>query len=228
MKTLAVFFTAGQFAPAALIQPGAIMEIKIECACGQPFEFDVELVNSQMPCEVNCPSCGAAATARANVLIRQQLAPRPVAAMVQPATAPSALSPPHVAPAQTLPPPRMAAPVRRAAKPKSPEAVAFRNGVIGAAACAAVGMIGWFTLIYFAQIEIGWAAWGVGALTGLGARMFGGEGGSTLGGLCALFAAIAIIGGHALGTDLTHFSPFIILFLFLGVASAYKIGASGD
>jgi len=83
-------------------------------------------------------------------------------------------------------------------------------------------MAGWFSLIHFGNIEIGWAAWGVGALTGLGARIFGGEGGSTLGALCALFTAIAIIGGHALGTDLTHFSPLIIVFLLLGVASAIK------
>jgi len=220
------------------------MEIKIECACGQPFKFDVEPVNGRMPCEVNCPSCGAAATARANILIRQQLAPIPVATVVPHASAPAGLPPPRVAAPQTLPPPRMAAapapanllyttsapvaPALRAAKRKDPEMVAFKNGVIGAASCAGVGMIGWFSMIHFAQIEIGWAAWGVGALTGLGARMFGGEGGSTLGALCALFAAIAIIGGHALGTDLTNFHPLIIVFLLFGVISAYKIGASGD
>lgn len=201
------------------------MEIKIECACGQPFAFDVEPVNGRMPCEVNCPSCGAPATAQANALIRQQLPPIPVATAARLAPASTA---PQISRPNPLPPPTMAAPARRAAKRKDPEAVAFRNGVIGSASCALVGMIGWFSLIYFVHIEIGWAAWGVGALTGLGARIFGGEGGSTLGALCALFAAIAIIGGHALGTDLTNFHPLIIVFLCLGVASAYKIGASGD
>ena len=198
------------------------MEIKIECPCGQPFEFDVTPENGQMPCEVNCPGCGVDATALANAFIRKQLAARPGPFAAQPAT----VVPPVARP--PLPTPRpVAEPVRRVAKPKDREALAFRNGLIAAAVCAAVGMAGWFSLIYYGHIEIGWAAWGVGALTGLGARIFG-EGGSTLGALCALFAAIAIVGGHALGTDLTHFSPFIILFLFLGVGSAYKIGAGSD
>ena len=206
------------------------MEIKIECACGQPFEFEVEPVNGQMPCDVQCPACGADATALANASIHEQLAARPIPVAprhaplaVLAAPAPSRDSRPYASPS-----PAVAAPLRRAAKPKQLGNTAFRNGVIGAAVCAAVGMAGWFSLIHFGSIEIGWAAWGVGGLTGLGARIFGGEGGSTLGALCALFTAIAIIGGHALGTDLTHFSPLIIVFLLLGVASAYKIGSGSN
>lgn len=211
------------------------MEIYIECACGQPFEFEVEPVNGQMPCEVKCPACGTDATAQANVLISQQLPTKPAPVVARPAPVFSAAAEPRVNRPYAPPPPAAVAPARAAvpparpaAKPKKPGNAAFRNGVIGAAVCAAVGMAGWFSLIYFGRIEIGWAAWGVGGLTGLGARIFGGEGGPTLGALCALFTAIAIIGGHALGTDLTHFSPFIILFLFLGVGSAYKIGSGSN
>ena len=226
-KTLALFLGLGNFPPAAVNQFETSMEIKIECACGQPFEFEVEPENGRMPCEVNCPACGASATAKANLSIRRNLVQQsPPSA--PPAPAPSAearFNRPYT-PSAAAAPVRVDAPTaRRAEKPKKPGDAAFRNGVIGAAVCAAVGMAGWFSLIHFGNIEIGWAAWGVGALTGLGARIFGGEGGSTLGALCALFTAIAIIGGHALGTDLTHFSPFIILFLFLGVGSAYKIGS---
>jgi hypothetical protein len=48
------------------------MNIKIECACGARFAFDVEPVDGQMPVEVQCPECGADGTAKANEFIREQ------------------------------------------------------------------------------------------------------------------------------------------------------------
>jgi hypothetical protein len=57
------------------------IKIRIQCACGQPYEFDVEPVNQQMPCSVQCPDCGADGTAAANEQIRLQGAvPRPAPA----------------------------------------------------------------------------------------------------------------------------------------------------
>ena len=50
------------------------MEIKITCACGSRFKFDVEPVQGRMPVAVQCPACGADGTANANALIAQQLA----------------------------------------------------------------------------------------------------------------------------------------------------------
>jgi hypothetical protein len=178
------------------------MDIKIECACGQPFEFDVEPVNGQMPCEVKCPACGTDATAQANVVIGLQLPQKPA---VPPQSAPPLAvrinrsnTPPASAP---VAPERMAPlPARTAAKPKkNPADNAFRNGLIGAAVGAVIGMIGWFLLIAGTGYAIGYAAWGVGAITGLGARIFGGEGGSKLGLIASLFAIFAIIGGQYLG-----------------------------
>ena len=46
------------------------MEVKIQCACGTKFKFDVEPVNNRMPMPVNCPSCGNDATAQANEILR--------------------------------------------------------------------------------------------------------------------------------------------------------------
>ncbi len=46
-----------------------MLPIKIVCACGQKFSFDVEPVNGQMPWTVACPSCGTDATAAANEII---------------------------------------------------------------------------------------------------------------------------------------------------------------
>jgi hypothetical protein len=55
------------------------MEIKIQCACGTKFKFDVEPVNGMMPAPVHCPTCNADATVAANVVISQnrQVAPVP-------------------------------------------------------------------------------------------------------------------------------------------------------
>ena len=47
------------------------MEIKIQCDCGQRFKFDVEPVNGRMPFVVNCPTCGADGTEKANEVLRQ-------------------------------------------------------------------------------------------------------------------------------------------------------------
>jgi uncharacterized protein YxjI len=47
------------------------MEIKIQCACGTKFKFDVEPVNGMMPSPVHCPTCNADATVQANVVISQ-------------------------------------------------------------------------------------------------------------------------------------------------------------
>jgi hypothetical protein len=64
---------------------GAFMEIKIECACGQPFEFDVEPENGQMPCEIKCPACDADATPLANAYIAQALSAEPISTPIAPA-----------------------------------------------------------------------------------------------------------------------------------------------
>jgi len=70
------------------------MEIKILCACGTKFKFDVEPVNGRMPAPIACPACGADATAQANTVIQSTLSPAPaevVAAHNPPASAPGGL-----------------------------------------------------------------------------------------------------------------------------------------
>src|SRR5579871_299485 len=64
-----------------------MMELKVQCDCGQKYKFDVEPVNNQMPFRVTCPSCGIDGTDKANVLLQTQ-APVAVAA---PALAPAGL-----------------------------------------------------------------------------------------------------------------------------------------
>src|SRR5215470_7602618 len=61
-----------------------MLEVKIQCDCGQRYKFDVEPVNGRMPFTVNCPICKLDGTAKANEVLRVgggvQMAPAPVAA----------------------------------------------------------------------------------------------------------------------------------------------------
>jgi len=52
-----------------------MIPIKVQCACGQKYAFDVEPVNGRMPQPVNCPVCGADGTAAANEIIARTLPP---------------------------------------------------------------------------------------------------------------------------------------------------------
>ena len=45
--------------------------LRIHCACGQPYSFEVEPVNGRMPWPVKCPACGAEGTGAANDLLAQ-------------------------------------------------------------------------------------------------------------------------------------------------------------
>src|SRR5436189_3333610 len=49
------------------------MEVKVQCACGTRYKFDVEPVNDQLPGPVSCPTCGADGTAASNAIITQSL-----------------------------------------------------------------------------------------------------------------------------------------------------------
>ncbi len=49
------------------------MNIKIECACGTKYGFEVEPVHGRMPVNVQCPDCKADGTESANRIIQAQL-----------------------------------------------------------------------------------------------------------------------------------------------------------
>jgi hypothetical protein len=74
----------------------------------------------------------------------------------------------------------------------------FFRGLLGAFVGALVGMGVWYGLTVATGYRIGIVAWGVGALTGFGARLLGRDGNTALGVVSALFAALAIIGGGTL------------------------------
>jgi len=69
-----------------------MLPIKVQCACGQRFAFDVEPLNGRMPSPVACPVCGADGMAAANQIIAQKLAAQPTRAAAS--VAPPALAVP--------------------------------------------------------------------------------------------------------------------------------------
>jgi hypothetical protein len=89
-----------------------------------------------------------------------------------------------------------AAPPRRQEKPLL--GVRFVPGVIGAAVTGFLGMMGWYLLIKTTNYEIGWLAWGIGALIGIGTYILAGGGSASLGVVAGVVAALAIMGGRFL------------------------------
>jgi hypothetical protein len=195
------------------------MEIKVQCDCGQKFKFDVEPENGRMPWEVTCPVCGLSGTDKANWIIAHAAPPAPesfapigsatsapVAVPVTSAEPPKArlvISRPQAAAVSAAPTPvprpaprQVGASVMKN-EPPSTNTLFFR-GVLGAFVGAMVGMGVWYGLTVATGYQIGIVAWGVGALTGFGARVLAREGNTALGVVSAFFAMMAILLGGTL------------------------------
>lgn len=97
-----------------------MIELKVQCDCGQKYKFDVEPLNGRMPFTVACPVCGVDGTARANSLLREmpafQTPPPPPVAVAIPAAIPVApAAAPAVASASAPPRLRVSMPAPAAA-----------------------------------------------------------------------------------------------------------------
>jgi hypothetical protein len=55
-----------------------MLELKVQCDCGQKYKFDVEPVNNRMPFTVKCPICGLDGTEKANALLQERAAAQSV------------------------------------------------------------------------------------------------------------------------------------------------------
>lgn len=198
-----------------------MIELKVQCDCGQKYKFDVEPVNNQMPFRVNCPICGADGTARANALLQAQ-APA-MAAPPVPVGAPKlriGSSAPAAAAVADAPPPPLApiAPVRPGAFPGRPGAAAavadgkpkrkpnFALGLLGGLLGALVGAFVYYLVFKLTGWRIGIVGIAVGFLSGLGARVLGGEqDGNELGYITAALAVAGILGAqYCIARSLWH------------------------
>jgi hypothetical protein len=179
-----------------------MVELKVLCPCGTKFVFDVEPVDGHIPVPVGCPACGRDATELADAELAAKI---PAAPAPSAATAPrlSVIRPSPAEPASRIEP-LAGTPVRGNPKPVKASATtsgegSVMMGVVGALVGGFVGMLVWYGMIRFLNFEIGYVAWGVGALTGVCARLFGRQGRPVLGAVAAVVAFAAIMVGEGLG-----------------------------
>ena len=214
----------------AIQSPFSIMELKLQCDCGQKFKFDVEPVNNEMPFVVNCPICGLDGTGKANGLLKAQPVAPPMAAAAAPAQLRISATAPPVA---TAPPPPRAPATAAVARPGMAGArVPTKNpagptnmgmGVLGALLGAGIGsglMYGFFVLTDFRFPLMGT---GVGALTGLGARILFRGTDSALGAISGGVAAVAVIG--TLYFMYGEFPIMSIISVLVSISFAYKLAS---
>lgn len=198
------------------------MNVKILCACGSKYSFDLDQPVILPAASVACPKCGADGTDAANEIIRETMA----AEAVTPGAPAVPDSPPPTPPPPSSSPSTLQAPARRPglpsartgtgtgagagagaaapAKPSTKRAYGEPNlmmGTVGAVVGAFVGMMIWYFLIKATNTEIGWVAWGVGGLTGFLCRVLGAGYSRTLGIVAAACAFVAILGGEYLATQ---------------------------
>jgi hypothetical protein len=218
-------------------------EIKVHCACGQKFKFDVEPVNGQVPFAVNCPACGADGTAAANAILAQELppaaAPRPVAVAAFAPPPPRAIGPvpaPRAAPARAATPTELNLAAEEALRAinaknwnaRAPGEFSLLRGTLGALLGAGIGVALVLGFFLWAHFKFPWSSAGIGALTGLGARILYRGCSSGLG----LVAAVVALGGWFASNLLIYGAAFLdvwfllIISLIVSVFIAYRI-ASG-
>lgn len=193
------------------------MDVKVQCTCGQAYQFEVEPVNNLMPCAVNCPACGADGTQLANESIAQSASPamavaaapaysappspgglrinRPPPPPAAPAAVSDAPAAPQVAPGQFYPP------ASKTPKPPVPSAIAVPMGILGGVIAGGIGMGIWYSVTIATDMEFGIAAWFLGALTGVGVRVLARDGSPVLGYVAAVCACLSILGGEFLAAN---------------------------
>lgn len=123
-----VDFLSGKEPPPIGAGSRPLKEIRVVCACGARYKFDLELAEKEMPGAVTCPGCQADLTALANEEIRTyitkhaaDLAPPAVAPTAPPAVAPTAA--PAAAPATAQTPAPAPAPLPAPAVAPAAEAL---------------------------------------------------------------------------------------------------------
>ena len=189
-----------------------MIEIKVQCDCGQKFKFDVEPVNQQMPYAVVCPICGRDGTGKANAILQQMIPPiagatetpapaAPRLRMSMPShtateapAADAAMAPPAITGMARHPGDPIVAPVK-----KSSFGMALLGGLIGTLA----GTLIYFLVLKYCgvhyRIVAKFLALGVGALAGWLAEVMGkGEGSKELGAITAVLVLCGLIGSQYL------------------------------
>lgn len=209
-----------------------MIELKVQCDCGQKYKFDVEPVNGLMPFRVNCPTCGLDGTEKANSVLQAQPqlppAPAPMTSQLRLGVAPPpvvAAAPPmptaqRYTPGANLPRPAMAA----RAPQKAAETTNLGLGILGAVIGALLGgglMYGFYALT---EMRFPLFGTGLGALTGLGARILYRGSDAVLGAISGGIAAAAVFG--TLYMMYGEFPITSVITAIFGIMFAYRIAGA--
>lgn len=159
------------------------MEITVGCHCGSKYTLEEETVNGRVKWPVTCPHCGGDGTNLANEYIQRMLSGDLERERKKNSTWWGRLFGGKTASAG-------------AAAASEESDFRFGLGIAGAAVGAAAGLAAWYFIKRSTGFEVGYVAWGIGALVGFCAR-FAARGGSFgLAGVASLAAAAAILGGQ--------------------------------
>jgi hypothetical protein len=219
------------------------MDIKIVCGCGQKYIFEVNPDDGLMPGTVICPTCGADGTQDASEILKILVPQAPA----EPAAAPAAESPavpksgsiriipPPPAPMNStageppLPPaPRAIASVRSPALTAAPKVKATGEfslglGVLGAILGAGLGAALMYGFFEWAGFRFPLMGTGIGALSGLGARILARGTDTSLGIIAGVIALLSTAGTlYLIFGDL---AGMFVISMVVSVSFAYKIAA---
>ena len=199
-----------------------MIELKVQCDCGQKIKFDVEPVHGLMPFTVTCPVCGKDDTGKANALLQAMAAAAPPAVSVPPSITPLAaptpgglrLSGSHAPepgaalpaadaaePAQAPPPITTARANNPALQPGTGRKPSFGMGLVGALVGTLAGCLVYYLIFKYPGLRFKLLAVGVGGLAGWLAELIGkGEGSKELGVITAVIVLCGLVGTQYLVT----------------------------
>ena len=196
-----------------------MLELKVQCDCGQKYKFDIEPVEDRMSYTVNCPLCGLDGTAKASILLQEIISNQPVSIAPAPAAPPpppppispaaprlriGGTSQSSAAPAADAPPPPIAPrPLPGGAGGKSRATTPasggnFALGVTGAIVGGLVGMLLWYLIYQTTGLRLGILVLGIGALSGYGSKLLGRCHSQSMGLVTAGCALVFIFGAQYL------------------------------
>jgi hypothetical protein len=214
------------------------MDIKIVCDCGQKYIFEVDPDNGLMPGSVNCPACGADGTQEASEILAQLFPEAPAEPAAAPAGPPPVVArsgpirinvpagstlpagPPPLPASQPVPQP--ARPLTTAApKAKATDEFSLSLGILGAALGAGLGAGLMYGFFEWAGFRFPLMGTGIGALSGLGARILGRGTDTTLGVIAGVIALLSTAG--TLYLMFGDMAGVFILSMVLSVYFAYRV-----
>jgi len=176
------------------------MEIRVRCACGSLFSFDDIPVNGCLEFPIACTNCGTDCTQKANEFIRKKLLD-PNCDPTEPPPRKGLFGGRKKSSADELNHDFSGKAARAEADEVNGDETSVAKLIVAGTTALLVGCLGAIAWLYIAKatgFQIGYVAWGLGALVGWSSRLVAPRGHHLLGVVATLAAFIAIAGGQYL------------------------------